>query len=269
MRLRSIGGFLAVDGDGLLVSAARASLILPPWKDAVDDVSLTFKSQLKGLLHSVYVRGSVACGLAIAGISDIDMFAVVQSSGEHVDLSWRPGYLDLAEAHYSFATHIEAKVYRMHRVLFEPGYQYLRFLLKTQSVCVLGIDLSLQIAPYRPDRSIMFHADRLRTDLPKAKARLRDDTYDAKEVCRWIAKALLRSAFELVIEREKRYTRDLYLCYEVFATHFPEREVDARRCLELALDPRYDAVGEVCVLLDDFGDWLVARINCALPSSVL
>ena len=40
--------------------------------------------------------------------------------------------------------------------------------------------------------------------------------------------------------KEQRYTRDLYLCYESFAKHYPEKEREMYRALELAINPKTD-----------------------------
>ena len=59
---------------------------------------------------------------------------------------------------------------------------------------------------------------------------------------------------ELVMVREQRYTRDLYLCYESFAKHYSEQEEAMYRALELALNPVVSRETERFV--ETFGAWL-------------
>lgn len=78
-----------------------------------------------------------------------------------------------------------------------------------------------------------------------------------------LMKRILRSGFELVMEREGRYTTSLYLHYECFARHYPDRERDMRRVLEIFLNPD-SRWPEMPAFLNDFGGWL-----CLEASDVL
>ena len=50
-------------------------------------------------------------------------------------------------------------------------------------------------------------------------------------------KRILRAGYELVMEKEKGYTRDLYPCYAGFTKYFPEQGSEMRQVLQLALNP--------------------------------
>ncbi|MEZ4103239.1 MAG: hypothetical protein R3B55_01620 [Candidatus Paceibacterota bacterium] len=63
---------------------------------------------------------------------------------------------------------------------------------------------------------------------------------DIKNKCVWLMKNILRSGFEITMERSKRYTRDLYLCYKDFSEYYPEKEKIMREVLDLALNPISD-----------------------------
>lgn len=54
-----------------------------------------------------------------------------------------------------------------------------------------------------------------------------------QEDCQGITKILIRSGFELVMEKEQKFTTDLYLCYQVFSQYFPEKEKEMREMLYL------------------------------------
>jgi hypothetical protein len=47
----------------------------------------------------------------------------------------------------------------------------------------------------------------------------------------------LRIGFELTMTREKKYTRDLYLCYETFSKYYPEYERKMYKVLNPSLNP--------------------------------
>ena len=69
--------FLDTDDEGYLISDSSAAKIVPPWSEAVDYARQLEVRRLGGRLHSLYLRGSVARGRAIAGRSDLDLFAVL------------------------------------------------------------------------------------------------------------------------------------------------------------------------------------------------
>jgi hypothetical protein len=39
----------------------------------------------------------------------------------------------------------------------------------------------------------------------------------------WLSRRIVRSGFEVTMNRNDRFTRDLFLCYEEFAKFYPER----------------------------------------------
>jgi hypothetical protein len=69
---------------------------------------------------------------------------------------------------------------------------------------------------------------------------------------------------ELVMEAEQRFTRDLYLCYESFAKHYPAQRAQMYRAMELALNP--DTGPDTQAFIRDFGAWLEARAAERLAS---
>ena len=75
-----------------------------------------------------------------------------------------------------------------------------------------------------------------------------------------IMKVLLRSGFEVVMEREGKYTNDLYCCYQAFAKYYPARQNTMRRVLFLYLNPPiYDA--EFLPVILDLGQMLLEEIQ--------
>ena len=63
---------------------------------------------------------------------------------------------------------------------------------------------------------------------------------------------------ELVMVAEQRFTRDLYLCYERFAKHYPAQRAHMYRTLELAVNPELGPRTEAFVL--EFGAWLHQQV---------
>lgn len=72
--IRRIGAYLVADEDGYLPSPAGTA-IAAPWSAAVESLVAAYLAEWGQDLHSIYVRGSVARGLALVGVSDLDSFA--------------------------------------------------------------------------------------------------------------------------------------------------------------------------------------------------
>ena len=75
IEIRKTGSYFDTDSEGYLINPASMTKIQEEWKPIVNDVVKTYKEQFGDDLISVYLRGSVSKGEAVAGISDIDSFA--------------------------------------------------------------------------------------------------------------------------------------------------------------------------------------------------
>ena len=71
---------------------------------------------------------------------------------------------------------------------------------------------------------------------------------------------MLRTGFELVMERANKYTRDLYPCYKAFADYYPEKESQMKEILHYALNPT-DDMEKIRKLRGDFFPWLVEEVK--------
>jgi hypothetical protein len=255
VEIQPLGGFLAVDDAGFIVNETSLEYIVAPWSYAVSAVIEAYRKHCGPYLHSVYVRGSVARGSAIIGISDVDTFAVVARDPRDIDLEWREAFLAGAAQRFPFATTIELNVYPIDRVLNSGRFARLRFALKTQSVCVYGGDLSVGLPNVRANRDAVFYAHTLTRDIERTRRELAEGG-DTRAAGTWGLKCLIRAGFELVLEAEGRYARDLYPCYAAFCRHYPSEGVAMRRALDLVLNPTDDP-HEYLVILEQLGAWLV------------
>ncbi len=78
IEIQKHGAVLHTDPDGYLIPDVSLDNIVPPWDEAVDFIKNAYIGHLGESLHSVYIRGSVARGLAVEGISDLDSFALAR-----------------------------------------------------------------------------------------------------------------------------------------------------------------------------------------------
>ncbi len=73
-------------------------------------------------------------------------------------------------------------------------------------------------------------------------------------------KTLLRTGFELVMERLGKYTPDLYFCYEAFAQYYPQYESLMRKALYFYLYPDVDKA-DLALIIDALGPFLVKEVE--------
>jgi predicted nucleotidyltransferase len=273
-----IGQVLEPDDEGFIVSQSGVDKIVDPWWSVVEAVKEGYINNLGDNTHSIYIRGSVARGQAREQVSDVDSLAVVHE--KEPNLAWVAGLTkDLAER-FPFCAGVEIVCLPYEDLLHADDdiNACWRMMLKTQCVCVFGEDLAARLPAYRPGADMVVHAsdvrrpiERLSDDL-RALALIGKLPFGARFFkslsdgcrpvvrlgCAEIMKRIIRAGFEVVMEEEGVYTRDLYPCYKIFSKHFPEKERSMRTALELAINPSSDPQ-EVLSFLDDFGHWIIAK----------
>jgi hypothetical protein len=219
-------------------------------------------------VHSLYLRGSVAKGTAIAGVSDIDTFAVIFEEREAIDRTWIGAFQQRMADQYPFQTEIEFGFVSHHAVCAANGARGSRFLIKTQCVCLWGEDLAPFIPRYKPGRALVGHALEIKEDIRQVMERLptMEDIATVKGWCQWIMKRLVRTGFELIMEQERAYTRDLYPCYVTFCRHFPAQAQQMKHALEWAIAPS-DNKEALAQFLDVFGTWIITAVTEVFPAA--
>jgi hypothetical protein len=256
-KILPLGSCLATDEEGFLVFRPDPAKLQPHWRDLLNEMVKVYRAKYGGNLHSVYVRGTVAKGEAIDGISDLDTFALIHEGEEEVQAGWSKEPRDALTSIYPFCTGIECIVLplkSLQKIKPPKNVNPWRRLIKTQSLCVYGEDLAPAIAPIKPGLEMVSHLFSLGEDLPDEKELA---TFRKKD-CTWLMKRIVRSGFELVMERAQTFSRDLYPCYEHFARYYPEKEAEMKRALELAVFPTDDPT-LLSPVIENLGRWLSAE----------
>ena len=71
-------------------------------------------------------------------------------------------------------------------------------------------------------------------------------------------KTLIRSGFELVMERERRFATDLYPCWQAFGKYYPEKKASMKLAIEAYLDPHSGWARHSMEILE-LGNWTVSE----------
>lgn len=201
------------------------------------------------------MRGSVARGNSVDDFSDIDIFALIYDWEERWKMAeWQPDLQKELQTEFPFVREVEI----MMTPYFEDFSQKnprLAMIVKTQSLGIFGNDLSKTIPPFLPNEKMILHLTWLEEDVNDFLQKEKTTTRDCQEV----TKILIRSGFELVMEKEKKFTTDLYFCYHIFSKYFPEKEDEMREMLHLYLNPMEEEL-YLKKLVSNLGNWMVEKI---------
>jgi uncharacterized protein len=258
--IKPLGRLCATDEHGYIVNDSDANKIKPPFLDAVQDAVDFYRTFFGAELHSLYIRGTVARGVAIESHSDLDII-VVTRDGFPVEQREQMNEQTTSQvsAKHPCIDGIETVVLPLDHVLDTTTFSMPVFLLKTHSACLLGEDLIPHLPNYRCDSTVARdHLERYSSYLQSAREDLLqspDDEAEVRDICRWIMKIIVRTGLALVMDREHAYTRDLYPAYQLFIKHYPEKTPDMTRALELAIEPSSEAQ-VVTDVLTSFGTWM-------------
>lgn len=266
------GTFFPLDSQGFVCNPCDGAEVLPPWRSLVAALAAGCEEILGDRRVGLYLRGSVPRGRAVPYLSDLDSFVLARSpdGGPAVTPAQRAA-LDRLERdlgrRYPFCARVEIDAIAEADFWRDAGWQATAV---TQSWRVLGLDLRPRLAPVKPGPALVAHAWTIDRDLAETRAALRSPAdlarRSARARCGGIARRLVRTGFELVMEREGRYTRDLGLCCDRFGAYYPDRAGLLCQALDLALRPSGNRAG-LLVFLQKFEPWLAIERDRWLPLS--
>ncbi|HEY1037598.1 MAG TPA: nucleotidyltransferase domain-containing protein [Candidatus Paceibacterota bacterium] len=254
MEIKKIGTLLHANNVGYFVSDLKGNLIQPEWDVAVKAAVGILRKDIPGIV-SVYVRGSVATGRAIEGVSDIDFFVITKKTTRDVYKQRAYAGLSTLNENFPYVSRFDVGYYTHEQILNVKE----RVLIKLRAVCVHGKDISGEIPMLRPGRDVCVTLLGLEKEIEQTMSEIQDGYYtseNTKAMCTWMMKRLVRAGLELVSERQKAYSRDLFVCHEAFCLHYPELEKISYRAMELALYPE-DDLGQIKEMIRSLGGFLV------------
>jgi hypothetical protein len=258
--IQHIGAFLPQDEQGFIINNLSLSLIDKPWQAVIQAIILFYKKELSTSLHSVYVRGSVATGRAVKGISDIDTFALIHSTKF---IRWKTPTFHSQLEHelqtdFQFINGVEANLASFHSDFYNKNPR-LSMIIQTQSLCVFGESIAPTFPQFKAGKVMCLNSNWLKEDIQVFQQKLYQKTNTLAD-CQAIMKVIIRSGFELVIEKEQRFTADLYLCYKTFSKYFPIYEPAMRQALDWFLNPIINQKS-LLFFLQNLGTFLITEIQ--------
>ncbi len=238
-KIRNIGTVQHLDEEGFIINNLSLDSIQEEYKIIIDETLAFYKTHFKENLHSIYLRGSVAKGEAIPHISDLDTFAITYSKVSKKELMNRIAFWEEMSVKYPYLNGIEIHFESIDKIMSSERAQ---FLLQTQCICIYGKDLRIELPKFGIGEWAYAHSNDIQKGVDEVKAWLKEEhtEKELKEVCSWIMKRMVRIGFELVMEKEQCFTRDLYPCYELFSKNYPNKDKEMREALKLAVFPTSD-----------------------------
>jgi hypothetical protein len=238
VEIKNIGSLHPLDINGYILNPCIYPVAQQEYSEVVTYILNHCQSTLGDSIHSIYLRGSVAKGQAISFISDVDTLLITRQPITEEEKLRLFAIKESITGIFPFVTKVEI----LAESLEQTQKTWLKFLLKTQCVCVYGTDLIPAIEPFKVGKEAYTHSFHIVKQIDEILRDLEENIEPEaiKGDCVWIMKALVRTGFELVMERDRSYTRDLYPNYERFSTYFPEKEPAMRHILSLAIEPTAD-----------------------------
>ena len=207
----------------------------------------------------LYLRGSVAQGTDVPGISDLDIFGLVFNKGIRWRMaSWVNELETAIHSRVDFPVEVECMLasYEKSFALKRP---FLARIIKTQSLCLWGNDIGPQLPEVKPGKEMRMDSRWYAEDFLEFQKAIDEENSISSGIFRTFMKITLRVGFELVMERENEYTRDLGLCYLTFSKYYPQKKRHMYQALQWFLNP----VSDKAVLglwAEEMARWLVEEV---------
>jgi hypothetical protein len=240
---KRIGRFLEIDSSGFIVPDVSHQHLTGEWLAPVQEVVARLKTEAEAT--AVFIRGSVPRGLGIKNVSDLDFLYLSEvqkpdlESSIEKELQEKFPYIKGLEL-------VQLDRKRLDLMLAPQTRPYFQMLLKTQGLCLDGLDITKSIDPFKLDLNMCSHVFAIDKEFEKLSQWLEEDRIKNKEIetRKWFYRRLVRSGAEICIGRVNRFTRDLYLCYEEFVNFYPQYSTHMERALDGALNGATDPMLE-------------------------
>ena len=265
IEIKECGEYLELDKEGMIIPVASHDKIKERWLPLIHDFVEFSKAQHKDNLSSIFLRGSVAKGSDESGIADFDCLVIAKVKKPIDSGAWNKNSDELCEK-YPFCAKVDTNQVSLEDIDFvdikKAGNFWPKF-IKTQAVCLYGEDFSEQIQKFSLREMIhysefvqLFFEEKFKEFIEEDK----DDPEELKGTCSWGCRILLRSGYELVMDKEQRWTNDLYRCYEGLSKYYPEKKDLFYQTLNWALN--CDATPEeLTELSSSWIPWLSSEIK--------
>lgn len=254
-KIKPIGRFFPQDENGFILNDTSFESISTAWRPVIEKIKNSYLEHFDKQVHSIYIRGSIPRGMQVDGFSDVDVFALLYDYEERWKMAdWQPELQLELQKEYSFVTEVEIMLSQYFKDFYKKNPR-LAMTIKTQSLCIYGKDISASLPSFFPNKEMVLNLTWLSEDVEHFLQKEKITEVDCQE----ITKVMIRSGFELVMEKEEKFTTDLYLCYQVFSKYYPKKEEEMREILYYYLNPTTD-FAYLSKKIEVLGKWIIQQI---------
>jgi hypothetical protein len=144
---------MAVDKNGFIPQPGYGG-IQPAFSRLVTDTVHLLTTAVPGLIHSIYVYGSLAEGRATEILSDADLTVIFFQQPDSDALEKIAATKFTLESHYPVISKIDIDPGVLDDVLLPENRERWGYWLRHHCVCVYGEDLRERFEPFKPSREI-------------------------------------------------------------------------------------------------------------------
>lgn len=254
--IKPIGDFFPKDDNGFIINPASPEKISLHWNPIIQRIKNAYLEEYGAQIHSIYLRGSLVRGFSVDGFSDLDVLALIHQK----DIRWKSANCQRAvqkelQQKFPFVKEIEMMVSSFHEN-FHSINPRLSMVIKTQAICIYGMDIIPSLPKFRPGKEMMLNYRWLEESVLSFLQKDDFSTHESQD----ITKIILRSGFELVMENSNNFTTDLFFCYREFSKYYPSKEKEMQQALFWYLNPPKNKA-EIRPFLEDFGKWLIEMVK--------
>ncbi len=212
-------------------------------------------------MHSAYLYGSIPRGTAIPGTSDLDLLVALNDEPAPADRNLADGVERGLDGAFAVINGAGLLLYSAATLLSELERHDLGFFVACLCTPLIGPDLGGQLPRYRPTSLLARETNGdLALVIPRWRSRLAESgtAQQREQLCRGVARRLVRTGFTLVMPRWGGWTSDLAESAEAFAAYYPQRGGQMRAAARLGRVPAA-APGQLEEMINDLAVWLVAE----------
>jgi hypothetical protein len=189
----------------------------------------------------------------------LDSFAIIFELEKYWETAfWKEELNTIISSKYDFVKELELMLTSYQDDFFNKNPRH-SMIIKTQSLCIFGEDLSCSIPKFKPDKSMMLNYRWIDSDFQDFLS----DKEMSEEDFQSFLKVVIRTGYEIVMQKEEKYTPDLYCCYESFSRYFPEWEQAMKKVLFCFINPSHNRE-EHRQTITELGKWLIKKVKTRL-----
>ena len=253
-----------LDAEGYLETLCALEKIPLAFLPLVDASLALLQSTFAPRLHSIYLYGSVATGLAQPRTSDLDLLVLFretlsplqQSELEHVAKS-------LSASHPSIVREVGIGAASLREALAPESLAGLGCFLKHLCICIAGEDIRPLLPKFRPTLEVArgFNGDYASVVQTMLSDLARTDQFEpAQHLMRRICRKTVRTGFSLVMPSLGFWTTQLEPSSEYFCRTYPDKRASMTRILDWIQHPPPDKA-EFLQTIAPLADWLANEFD--------